>query len=273
MDVQYSVLMSLYFNEKPRYLREALESVFSQSYVSDDVVLVEDGEVGENLECVVREFEERFPQLHVVRFEKNRGLGYALNDGLKTCRHNIVARMDTDDVSKHERMAKQVSFLREHPEVDVVGAWLDEFCHDTRHVISSRKLPENAKEIYQFGKKKNPINHPTVMFRKEAVMAVGGYRHFFLFEDYYLWVRMLLNGSQFYNIQESLLYFRTSQQMMKRRGGIRYALVEVRFFRKLHQMGYTNTMETIINIARRFPVRIMPNGLRNLVYQKIIRKK
>lgn len=271
MHLQYSVLLSLYYKEKPEYLRESLDSVFSQSYVSDDVVLVEDGKVGDALESVVKEYEERYPQLHVIRFDKNRGLGYALNDGLKECRHDIVARMDTDDICKLERMEKQVRFLEEHREIAVVGAWIDEFLEDTNHILSSRKLPMTPNEIYDFGKKRNPINHPVVMFRKEAVVAVGGYQHFLLFEDYYLWVRMLLKGYKFSNLQESLLYFRTSPQMMNRRGGLKYAFLELNFFVTLYKMGYTTFGEMFLNIARRFPVRIIPNSLRNFIYQKLIR--
>lgn len=271
MHLQYSVLLSLYDKEKPEYLRESLDSVFSQSYLSDDVVLVEDGKVGDALESVVKEYENRYPQLHVIRFNTNRGLGYALNDGLKECRHDIVARMDTDDISKPERMERQVRFLEEHREIDVVGAWIDEFHDDTNRVLSSRKLPMTSEEIYSFGKKRNPINHPVVMFRKKAVMAVGGYLHFLLFEDYYLWVRMLLKGYHFFNLQESLLYFRTSPQMINRRGGLKYAFLELNFFVSLYKMGYTTFGETFANIARRFPIRIIPNRLRKLIYQKIIR--
>lgn len=272
MYIQYSVLLSLYYKEKPEYLRESLDSIFCQSYLSDDVVLVEDGKVGEVLEQVVKEYEAMYPQLHVVRFEKNRGLGVALNDGLKECKHDIVARMDTDDISKPKRMEKQVRYLLEHPDVDVVGSWIDEFIGDTAHVISSRKLPECPPDIYCYGKKRNPMNHPSVMFRKEAVLAVGGYKHFLLFEDYYLWVRMLLNGARFANLPESLLFFRTSSEMFRRRGGFAYALVEMRFFMELKKLGYITMKETLMNVVRRLPIRILPNALRNMIYKNIIRK-
>ena len=272
MNKQYSVLLSLYYKEKPEYLRESLDSIFCQSYLSDDVVLVEDGNVGDVLEQVVKEYEAMYPQLHGVRFEKNRGLGYALNDGLKECRHDIVARMDTDDISKPERMEKQVRYLMNHPDVDVVGTWIDEFMGDTAHVISSRKLPKCHPDIYSYGKKRNPMNHPSVMFRKNAVIAVGGYKHFLLFEDYYLWVRMLLNGARFANLPESLLFFRTSPDMFRRRGGFAYAQVEMRFFMELKKLGYITMKETFMNVVRRLPIRILPNALRNLIYKNIIRK-
>lgn len=271
MNLQYSVLLSLYYKEKPEYLRESLDSVFNQTLVSDDVVLVEDGKLGDALEQVVKEYEALYPQLHVIRFDVNRGLGAALNDGLKACKYDIVARMDTDDICKPYRMEKQVSYLFAHPDLDVVGSWLEEFFGDVANVISLRKLPKYSHQIYSFGKKRNPINHPTVMFRRKAILKVGGYLHFPLFEDYYLWIRMLVNGSRFYNIQESLLYFRTSPAMYNRRGGWKYAINEINFLIKMHQIGYTTVTQTMINIFRRTPVRLVPNVVRNFIY-KLIRK-
>lgn len=271
MDTQYSVLLSLYYKEKPGYLRESLDSVFTQTYPSDDVVLVEDGMVGDALERVVKEYEDMYPQLHVIRFDINRGLGAALNDGLKACRHDIVARMDTDDICKPYRMERQICYLSSHPDTAVVGSWLEEFLGNIDNVTALRKLPKYSHQIYAFGKRRNPINHPTVMFRKKVVLSVGGYLHFPLFEDYYLWVRMLVNGVRFYNIQESLLYFRTSPAMYNRRGGWKYALNEIRFLVKMQQLGYTSHIQTFINICRRTPVRLVPNVVRNFIY-KLIRK-
>ena len=127
--------------------------------------------------------------------------------------------MDTDDIAMPERFEKQLAVFKKYPDIDVVGAWINEFEDNVSNIKSVRKLPELPDDIRQFAKRRNPINHPVVMFRKSAVLAAGGYRHFPLFEDYYLWIRMLMNGAKFYNIQESLLYFRFSPEMFKRRGG------------------------------------------------------
>lgn len=128
-----------------------------------------------------------------------------MNEGLKHCSYELVARMDTDDVAKSDRFEKQIAIFCAHPELDVVGAWIDEFEGTIGNVISIRKLPEKHEDICQFARKRYPVNHPVVMFRKSAVIAAGGYQHFSSFEDYYLWVRMLLNNARFYNIPESLL--------------------------------------------------------------------
>lgn len=272
MHLQYSVLLSLYYKEKPEYLRESLDSVFSQTYVSDDVVLVEDGKVGDALESVVKEYEDRYPQLHVVRFEKNRGLGHALNDGLKECKHDIVARMDTDDICKPERMAKQVSFLEEHREIGMVSSWIDEFILDKNHVTSIRKLPETPKEVLAYAKKRCPVNHPAVMYRKSEVLAVGGYQTLYFPEDYFLWIKMLMNGCQVYNFQESLLWFRYDPNTFKRRGGWKYAIDEVITQYNILRMGFISIPRFVVNVGIRFTARIMPNWLRSLIYTKLLRK-
>lgn len=259
----------MYCKENPDYLRLSLESVFKQTLPPDEVVLVEDGPLTEELYQVVDDFVDRHHELKIIVNEKNCGLGISLNKGLKHCSYDIVARMDTDDICKPERFANQIAFFEKHSDIDVVGAFIDEFQDDITNVVSTRKLPEMPNEIYQFGKKQSPINHPVVMFRKESVESVGGYQPYYLFEDYYLWVRMLLSGMKFYNIQESLLWFRVSPQMFKRRGGLRYVRTEVGFLWKMYQMGYVSLVKTCQNILIRFMVRIAPNYIRSKVYKCI----
>lgn len=268
----FSVLLSVYRKEQPAYLRQSLDSIFTQTLLPDEVVLVKDGPLTDTLDEVVEEYCRKYPVIKVVPLSENQGLGRALNEGLKHCSYDLVARMDTDDVAKSERFEKQIAVFCAHPEVDVVGAWIDEFEGNIRNVISVRKLPEKHLDIRVFARKRNPVNHPVVMFRKNAVLAAGGYIHFPLFEDYYLWVRMLLNGARFYNIPESLLYFRFSPDMFKRRGGWKYARDEFRFQRKLLGMNFITCFQFMQNVSIRFVSRIIPNRLRTVLYKKILRK-
>ena len=268
---KFSVLLSLYHKESPQYLRQSLDSIFQQSTLSPEIVLVEDGPLTKELYQVVSAYTQKHPELKIVPLAKNVGLGNALNEGLKHCSYDIVARMDTDDIAKSDRLEKQLKVFEEHPEYDVVGAWIDEFEGDIQNISSTRVLPETHNDIYEFAKKRNPINHPVVMFHKSAVEAAGGYKHFPLFEDYYLWVRMLLNGAKFYNIQESLLYFRFSPEMFKRRGGFEYACTEAKFLWHIHQLGLVGFGKTCINVPLRFLARIIPNSWRSWIYKKILR--
>ena len=165
--------MSLYYKENPEYLKESLNSVFGQALPPDEVVLVEDGPLTDDLYTVVTEFSDKYPVLKVIPLPVNGGLGKALNEGLKHCSYDIVVRMDTDDVSKPDRFEKQVRFMECHPEIDVCSAWIDEFQDNIDNVIATKRLPETSAEIYEYGKKRCPINHPVAAFRKKAVVAAG----------------------------------------------------------------------------------------------------
>lgn len=267
----YSVLMSLYYKENPQHLREALDSIFSQTVLSDDVVLVEDGIVGELLEIVVVEYEQRYPQLHVKRYKQNRGLGYALNDGIKECRHELVARMDTDDVAKPYRMERQLAVMSEHPEYGMVSSWIDEFVDDIEHVTSVRKLPELPGDVYEYAKKRCPVNHPAVMYRKSCVLAVGGYQTKYFPEDYFLWIKMLMNGCKVYNIQEGLVWFRYDPATFARRGGWKYACDEVATQWNIYRLGFTSLSRFCANVVIRFSVRVVPNSIRSKFYKLFLR--
>ena len=264
--INFSVLLSIYHKEKTINLKQCLDSIINQTIESNEIIIVKDGPLTEELENVLNDYSKHNINLKIIPLPQNLGLGKALNEGLKHCSYEIVARMDTDDIAKPERFKKQIAVFKSYPDVDVVGTWIDEFEESPQNIISTRKLPETHKEIHQYAQKRNPINHPTVMFKKHAVIAAGGYQHFPLFEDYYLWVRMLLNGAKFYNIQESLLYFRFSPDMIKRRGGFKYACIEAKFQWILHQLGFISLTKTCINIAIRFGTRIIPNSLRSWIY-------
>lgn len=268
----YSILISLYYKENPKHLKEALDSIFTQTVRSNDVVLVEDGKLGDDLERVVKDYEEKHPELHVVRFDENRGLGYALNDGILQCKNEIVARMDTDDIAKPNRMEKQLKVMAEHPEYVMVSSWIDEFVTDKEHVTSIRKLPEMPSDVLEYAKKRCPVNHPTVMYRKQEVLNVGGYQTKYFPEDYFLWIKMLMNGCLVYNLQESLLWFRYDPRTFVRRGGWKYACDEAVTQWNIFRMGFISLPRLVENVAIRFTIRIMPNWVRGLVYKKMLRK-
>lgn len=269
--MSFSVLMSIYKAEKPSYLTMSLNSVLNQTLQASEIIIVEDGPLTTDLYAILDEFESKNPIIRRLRLSENHGLGYALCEGLKYCRYELVARMDTDDICKPNRFEVQVEFMEKNHEVDVLGTWIDEFFDVKENIVSIRKVPEGSKGLYEFGKKRNPMNHPTVMFRKSSVLKAGSYQTCMLLEDYYLWVKMLKMGMVFYNIQESLLYFRLSHDIYKRRGGLKYAITEVKFQIELHKIGYLTIFETIRNIASRFFVRVMPVCIRRRIYRRLLR--
>lgn len=269
---KFSVLMSVYRREQPQFLREALESLFCQTRLPDEVVLVKDGPLTEELEAVIADFSNRFGErLHLLPLAENVGLGRALNAGLSACRYELVARMDSDDISAPDRFEKLMNAMAEYPEVDVMGSWIDEFATNPEEVISVRKTPEHHAEICKLATSRSPMNHVSVLFRKESVLRVGGYQHFYLLEDYYLWCRMIAAGARFANLSEPLVHVRCGEDMFRRRGGWRYAQSEYRLFRYMYQNGMIGLGRFLFNASARFVVRISPTWFRQWVYLKLLR--
>lgn len=263
--------MSLYVKERPEYLRQSLDSVFNQTVKADEVVLVEDGPITEELDSVVREFQAMHLELKVVPLPTNGGLGNALNEGLKHCTNELIARMDTDDIASPDRFQRQVSFMESHPEIDICGSWLQEFEDNVSNILSVKKVPETHEEISEYIKSRNPLNHPSVIFKKQAVIDSGGYKPFPLFEDYFLWARMMVNGCKFANIPECLVNFRVSPDMYKRRGGLKYAIDSTKFQWYLHKLGLISSFAAIKASILRGSVYILPNSLRSSIYSHFLR--
>lgn len=268
---KFSVLLSVYAKEKTIYMQQCFDSIYQQTLLPDEVVLVEDGQLTEELYKLIAELKSKYNNLKVVSYPENKGLGYALNWGLQYCTHDIVARMDTDDICFPNRFQRQVEFLLHNPDIDIVGAWIDEFVNGIKDVRSTRMLPELHADILNFAKYRNPMNHPVVMFRKAALERVGGYQPFYLFEDYFLWVRLLMNGSHFYNIPQSLLYFRQTEEMFDRRGGVAYCKSEFLFQYYLYKKDFISILDFIKNISIRTIIRLIPNKLRRIIYIRFLR--
>lgn len=268
----FSVLISIYHKENPQYFEEALESVLNQTLPPDEVVIVEDGPIGEGLESVVKKASRRLKErLKVVKLKTNRGLGVALQEGLLACTYPIVARMDADDIALPERFEKECRYLDEHPDTDLVGGWIAEFSESPEKIDAIRKVPTTHSEILAFSRFRNPMNHMTVMFRKDAVLDVGGYRSFPGFEDYHLWVRMLKSGKRMANLDEVLVYARTGSGMIKRRRGTEYALQDWRLQRYFYKIGHIGLARFAGNVTLRVLPRLMPEGLTRVIYRLIRR--
>lgn len=266
----FSVLLSIYKKEQSTYLRQSLDSLFAQTLFPSEIILVKDGPLTSELDHIIAEYVQKYPVIKVISLKQNQGLGKALNEGLKYCSYNLVARMDTDDIAKPDRFEKQLQVFKKHPEIDVCSSWIEEFDENINNILSIKKLPENHQEIAHYAKYRCPVNHPVVMYKKDAVLKTGGYEGFP--EDYRLWIKMLMNGSKFYNIQESLLYFRFSKNMIKRRGGWKYAIDDIKSQVSFYNMGFLSLPTLLYNIIIRSTVRLIPNSLRVTIYKKFLRK-
>lgn len=269
----YSVLMSVYYKENSEYLKQAIESIQAQTFPTDDFVLVCDGPLNQELDSVIKKKQQEMKNiLNVVRLKKNAGLGNALNKGIQQCKNELVARMDSDDISYPDRCEKQLMVFNTYPEISVCSGIVEEFATNPKVVESRRVPPETQEEIREFAKVRNPFNHPCVMYKKSDVETVGSYKDFYLLEDYYLWVRMIMAGYQGYNLQEPLLHMRAGTDMYMRRGGLKYAKTQEKLFRFMKNNGFISKGQYIKNCVIRGESSLAPNWLRKFVFEKVLRK-
>ncbi|WAF96584.1 glycosyltransferase [Aeromonas sp. BC14] len=269
--MDFSVLMSLYHKESPDYLALCLQSLSEQTLFPNEVLIVFDGPITASLEDTVRQWSARLP-INILRLENNVGLGPALNEGLKLCRHEVIFRMDTDDICHPLRFERQIEFLLNNPHVGLLSTWVGEFDKESDDVHSIKKIPIHHNEIVAFAKKRNPFNHMAVGYRKSAVLSAGAYQDDYLYEDYALWVRMIKNGVVTANLPDVLVYARTGNGMEFRRGGLAYFLSELKVQYSFYKAGFTNVYELIRNIAIRLPVRFVPGKFRKYIYRKFLRE-
>jgi glycosyltransferase involved in cell wall biosynthesis len=264
--------MSVYYKEKPEYLRASIDSILNQTVPTNDFVLVCDGPIGNSLEDVIDECQRTAPGLfNIYRLSKNMGLAKALNHGIIQCKNEVIARMDSDDIAAPNRMEMQLKVMEEQG-LDLIGSNVIEFNGDVSNTGGIRQVPETQEEIMSFVKNRTPFNHPTVVYKKSAVVEAGLYEDYRYFEDYHLWATMLKNGAKGYNVQENLVFMRGGEAMYKRRGGLRYIGSIFRFQNSLRKMGYIGMGKFLFNGLSRSLVSLCPTGLRKFLYEKVLRK-
>lgn len=268
--MSFSVLMSVYEKENPKFLEKSLESIFNQTLKPDEVIVMKDGILPENLNCVIEKFMRIHGEIVTYQFEKNVKLGRCLKKGVELCSHNIIARMDSDDIASINRFEMQYYFLMNNKNISVVGSQIQEFYED--ELLGIKIMPITHDEIKKYSKRRNPINHMTVMFRKNDVLKAGNYEHLPLVEDYLLWSKMLMNGFIFNNLPHVLVKARTGKDMYSRRGGFQYFKTHLNLRKKQREMGLLSRFEFFIAVSISFGFAIIPNIARKVLYVKFLRK-
>ena len=275
--MKFSVLLSVYYKESPFSVRAALYSVFeNQTLKPSECVMIKDGPLTKELEAVLYDFDNKYPEvLNVISLPENKGLGNALRIGAKACKYDYIARMDTDDISRPNRFEKQIKFLKEHPEIDIVGSNIEEFNESPGDLNRFKVNPEFHDQLIARIKLKSPFNHPSIMMRKDALMKAGNYDgDLLLFEDYSLFLRMWLSGAKFHNLQEVLLDFRVGSglETIQRRSGKHYIDKERRFLKYAQEIGAFNKLDVLKNKCVKFPIRILPPKVVLFIYNTFLRK-
>lgn len=272
--MKYSVLMSIYHKVDVKYMKESLDSVINQTLKPDEILIIKDGKLTKEQEKLLDGYYNKNKNVFkFIEFDENHGQGYAYEYALSKCRNDLVTLMDFDDACDLSKNEKEVKFLKEHPDIDIVGSNCLEFKENKNEVIAFRKMPETNEEIVKFCKKRCPLIQPTTMFRKDKVLECGGYKEGRIAEDWDLYIRAIQHGLKLYNIQESLVYVRVNDDFYKRRGGIEYLKTILKFKRKQYKNGFFSLSDYIISSFAHIVSCLMPNFIRTFIYKKILRKK
>jgi glycosyltransferase involved in cell wall biosynthesis len=271
--MKFSVLITTHAGEKAENLDKSLSSIYeSQTLKPEQIILVLDGPVGSCLEEIVLKYLTQYPEVFtVVRLPENAGQGLASMEGMKYCRCDLVARMDSDDISCPDRFALQIEAFARMPEIDVVGGWIKEFSGDGAELI--RKLPENHREIEKAFRYKNPVNNVSAMFRRVCLDKIGGYTAERNGEDYKTYAKMLVAGCKFYNIPQVLVHVRAGENMLKRRGSANVFKSWVKNQRILLRGGKTNAFHFAVSCAACFAFVKTPPQIKKLLYGTFLRSK
>ncbi|KAB0538988.1 glycosyltransferase [Pseudochrobactrum saccharolyticum] len=263
-----SVLMSTYSNDNPDFLQETFFSLSKQSMKACEVVLVEDGPLNPTLETVIEQFRQTL-NIKSVKLAVNKGLGLALAIGLKKCSAPIVARMDTDDIAIPHRFKRQYEFLSSNPDVAILGGHITEFDKAPYEAQYKRTVKLTHREIVKAAWMRNPFNHMTVMFRKDAILNAGNYQHVPYFEDYDLWLRIIAAGYQCRNLDEVLVYARIGNGLLSRRSGWRYITAEFNAVRSFSKYNIIPRSALLLNVTSRAAIRVLPKAAIKIAYTRL----
>ena len=272
--MKFSVLMTVYEKEKPEYFAMALKSILiDQTRKPDQFVLVYDGPVSEELKKVTEHYRGEFQnEFELVELPENVGQGGASKAGFAKCKYELIARMDSDDISRPERFEKEIGIFKKNESIDVVGSFISEFKNDSNEITGVRKVPETHQSILKMFKMRNPINNVTVMYKRVALEKIGGYSEVRANEDFNIYVKLLLDGNQFYNIQEPLVHVRIGQGMVERRGDIKIYYAWKENQKLLYKGKITNFFEYKRNCIACYCFIRCPKWIKRFLYKFVLRK-
>lgn len=270
----FSVAISVYKSDDPKFFDRALFSITEmQTIKPDEIVLVVDGPVCEELNRVIEKYERLYSIFHIIRLEKNGGLGNALKIAVESSKYDLIARMDSDDVSLPTRFEQQLRYFEEHPEVDIVGGDITEFIGDESNIVGKRVVPKSNEEIREYMRRRCAFNHMSVMYKRNVVQGAGGYQDWFCNEDYYLWIRMWLNHAVFANTGSILVNVRVGKEMYQRRGGWKYFKSEAKLQSFMLKKGVIRVPRYLVNVSERLILQVlMPNKVRGWVFRTFARQ-
>lgn len=264
--------MTVYTKDNPDYFALSLDSMINQTCKPDEIVIVKDGPIRKQLQDIIDSRKNRQVKIIQLQLPVNKGLGLALNEGIKICKNELIARMDADDYSMPNRCELQLKAFEKYPDLDIIGCPVDEFVDDIDSVVGCRNVPYTNDEIYAFAQKRDPFNHPTVMYKKAAVLKAGMYSDYRKNQDTDLWIKMLSNGAQCMNLKEHVFRFRfDSGTYKKRKSWVNTKiLLEIRY--KAWQSGFNTFFDFLLVATSQIGVYILPVWFQRWLYTAVLRR-
>lgn len=270
MKKNFTVVMSVYKNDKPEYLQLAIDSLVNQTIKPDEIIIISDGPLTSKLEIILETY-SKYKYIRFIKLDKNVGLASSRKEAIKNANFDIIAVMDSDDICELDRFERQLSIIDGDKKM-VVSGWIEEFNYLPKDIGKIRKTPINYQEIISYGKWRNPINHVTLMFTKKAYDLVGGYSSVRHSEDWDLISRMLVKGIEVIGTPNVLVNVRAGDEMIERRRNIEQFKGELRLFVKMYKIGYLNFFQLFGNISIRVILRALPKFITKFTYKNILRK-
>ena len=267
----FTVVMSVYKNDNPNYLKSAINSLIEQTLPPTELIIISDGPLTIELNEVINSY-SHFGFIKLIKLCKNVGLALSRKEAIKKAKFNIIAVMDSDDICVSDRFEKQIELIDPNSEI-VVSGWIEEFDKLPGDIGKVRKTPTNYENIVSYGKWRNPINHVTLMFTKKAYEKVGGYSSLRHSEDWDLISRMLVHDVQVIGIPKVVVHVRAGDEMIARRRNIQQFKGEIKLFFKMYKIGYLNIFYFSANILVRVVLRVLPTFITRFTYKNLLRKK
>lgn len=272
--MKYSVLMSVYDKDDVMYLAEAVDSMIAQTVPPEQFVIVIDGPISLKLWSLIEKYQSSNEKLFtIIPLDQNGGLGNALNEGLKHCRNDLVARMDADDISLPQRCERELELFVQNEKLAICGTHIDEFYDVPENVHTIRKVPTEYEDIKKFIRRRQPFNHPTVMFKKSEVIRCGCYGRLKRKQDFDLFSRMINNGCYALNIDESLLKFRANEDSYKRRKSWSYIKSTIEVGILNYKRKYCSVADLVYIICGQIVLYIMPLKIMTAVSDRLLRER
>ncbi|RKQ36663.1 glycosyltransferase [Kocuria tytonis] len=270
LPARFSLLVPVYRGDTAERIRRAVESnTVEQTRPPAEVRIVQDGPVPASVTAELARLESVSPvPVHVLVLPENGGLARALRTALPRCAYDVVARADADDVAYPHRFERQLPLIEDG--ADLVGASMHEIGDDETRPVALRAAPVGARRIAAVSRRRNPLSHPTVVLRRSAVDAVGGYEDVPMAEDYWLWARMLHAGADVRNVAEPLVGYRISAGSYERRGGYRVLRAELALQARLRALGHVGFLQWATNVIVRGGYRFVPLRVREAAYRLMV---